>query len=116
MNVECVWHTPNDRDRPLYDPLPERNGLVLRFIRGDLCDPMDGQWFGPRWPARVIRWRFERLPIPFLAWKFGPWLGYLGAKVYGVDSPAYLNWMPARDVYAGSFAFCLSARPFASRQ
>lgn len=116
MNVECVWRSRGDRARHLTDPLPDTNGVIVRLIRGDMVDPLDGQWFGPRWPTRVVRWRFTWLPLPFVAWKCGPWLGYVGAKVYGVDAPEYRNWLPDPDVYPGSVAFCLSARPFASRQ
>lgn len=108
MNVEIVYRS--DPHRPLTDPLPESNGLVFRLVRGDLCDPMNGRWFDPPFPTKVIRWRFETLPLPFVAWKLGKFRGYLGAKVYGVDSEHYLNWLPASEVYTGSQAFCLSAR------
>lgn len=34
----------------------------------------------------------------------------MGAKVYGADSPAYVNWMDAEDVYFGSQAIQFSGR------
>lgn len=115
MNVDVVYR--NDPERPLKDPVlePGVRRFVFRLIRGDYCDPFGGQWFGPDFPVNVIRWRFKRLAVPFVAFKW-PFLNrafYAGAKVYGVDSPEYKAWLPARDVYDGSDAFCLSLRPFA---
>ena len=118
MNVEVLYR--NDPERSLVDPVLElgRRECVFRLIRGDYCDPFNGDWFGPNWPTKVIRWNFRWLPLPFIAWKW-PLLNracYIGAKVYGVDSPQYVEWMPAKDVYEGSQAFCFSIRPFANME
>jgi hypothetical protein len=112
MRVEPFYRT--DPDRSLVDPLPEKNGLVFRLLSGDVCDPWldpDG-WFKPRLPTFTVRF-WSYLPLPFLAWRLGKWSGYIGFKVYGVDSEHYLGWLPDEDVYPGSQAMCLSFRPFA---
>ena len=118
MNVEIVYR--NDPDRPLTDPLPERNGVVLRLVRGDWLDPQwlgnGGGWFKAPAPRFTIRGRLARLPLPFIAWRFGRWSGYLGAKVYGVDSIEYARFTDVLDIYDGSLAFCLTARPFAKSE
>jgi hypothetical protein len=113
MNVEVVYR--NDLARPVLDPLPEENGVVFRLIRGDYLDPFFGDWFKPPYPRIVLRARFEFLPFPFFAWKLGSWSGYLGAKVYGVHHPEYVQSLRLHpdDVYEGSTAFCFSIRPFA---
>lgn len=40
---------------------------------------------------------------------------YLGWKCYGVDSQAYLTWLPREHVYDGSYATCLTIRLSLSR-
>ena len=115
MNIIQTWRS--DWDRPITDPLPERDGVVFRLTRGDVCDPWfdpDG-WFGPSKPFYTLRFR-SWVPLPFFAWKWGRWMGYIGFKVYGVDSEHYRSWLPESDVYAGSQAMCLSFRPFAGGQ
>lgn len=110
MKIKVLYRS--DPERPLKDPLPEKSGFVFRLIRGNLCSPLNGQWFGPKWPTIVLRANVW-FPIPFLAWRLGNHGGYIGAKVYGVDREEYFNWMPVDDVYAGSEAFCISARLWA---
>lgn len=112
MKVEVAYRS--DLERPLTDPLPEANGVVFRLVRGDVLDPWfdpDG-WFGVKRPLFVLRF-WSKLPLPFFAWKLGRWSGYVGFKVYGVDSPAYVPWAGAAEVYDGSLAMCFSIRPFA---
>lgn len=115
MKVICHFRT--DPNRGLTDPLPEKKfSFVFRLYSGDICDPVDfigTNWFTPPFPKRV--WRtFCPYPIlPFIAWRFNKRGGYFGFKLYGADSPAYLNWMKKEDVYEGSQALCLSVRPFA---
>ena len=116
MIVNCYYR--NDPERKLTDPLPELGGrkFIFRLYSGDVCDPLNGNWFVPPFPTRVIRF-FCKLPIlPFIAWKwpFFKKAGYIGAKLYGVDPEAYKNWMPEEDVFDGSQAVCLSLRPFAT--
>lgn len=103
-----------DRTRSVVDPLLERNGIFIELRGGNVCTPLNGDWFGPVFPTRVWRW-FCRWPVlPFVAWRWGGKGGYVGFKAYGADSLAYLNWMPIDDVYTGSQALCLSVRPFAT--
>lgn len=115
MKITC--HFRNDPERGLTDPVLEPGGrrFAIRLYSGDICDPLNGQWFGPIYPSRV--WRaFCNLPVlPFIAWRW-PFLnrsGYIGFKLYGADVPQYANWMRPEDVYIGSQAVCLSCRPFA---
>jgi hypothetical protein len=113
VRVETFYR--NDHDRELVDPLPEKDGWVFRLLYGDVCDPWldpDG-WFKPRLPFFTMRF-WTPIPLPFFAWRAGKWTGYLGFKVYGVDSEHYLGWLKPEDVYKGSQAMCLSFRPFAN--
>jgi hypothetical protein len=103
--------------QPLTSPFPLKNGVFFELRGGDICEPVgfNSNWFEPPFPSRVIRkfcaWRV----LPFLSWKFGTWGGYIGFKAYGVDSPIYQYWLcPYFEVYPGSVALCLSARPFAT--
>lgn len=118
MEIKC-WYR-NDPERYLLDPVLEAGGrkFVFRLMSGDILDPIGGQWFGPNYPKRYIRFNC-RLPIlPFIAWKW-PFIqraGYLGFKVYSADGneyPQYKEWMPAKDLGEGSKALCFSFRPFA---
>lgn len=59
--------------------------------------------------SRVLRF-WSYVLLPFSAWNLWGRRGYLGAKVYGVDSPAYVNWIDAHDVYDGSQAIQFSGR------
>ena len=120
MRVEVLYR--DDPDRGDTDPMPdEASGFrwVHRVYSGDYCDPLFGNWFYPPWPRVLLRWQVKR--AHFFAWRiplgFGwHWMGYAGFKLYGVDSDAYLNWLPDRAVYRGSRAFCLSFRPFSFRR
>lgn len=115
MNIIQTWRS--DWGRPIVDPLPESNGVIFRLIRGDVCWPFldpDGM-FAPKKPWILFKFR-SWIPLPFFAWKWGNWMGYIGFKVYGVDSEHYLQWLPAGDVYPGSQAMMPSFRPFAGRQ
>jgi hypothetical protein len=96
-------------------PFPATTGVFIELRGGDICHPQGtGEWFKPPYFARVFR-AFCRWPIcPFISWRFGSHGGYIGAKAYGVDSPAYNNWLPPEEVYDGSQAIMLSIRPFAN--
>ena len=118
MEVTCRYR--NDPERPLTDPLPEPGGrrFIFRLYSGDICDPVQigGNWFTPPYPTRVWRRRVTWAVLPFIAWRwpFTNRAGYIGFKLYGVDSEAYKNWLPPEEVYEGSQAVCLSCRPFAN--
>lgn len=116
MKVTC--HYRNDPERKLTDPLPEIGGrkFIFRLYSGDVCDPVNGNWFKEPFPTKVIRFFCKWPVLPFIAWKwpFVKKAGYIGAKLYGADPVAYKNWMPETDVYPGSQAVCFSIRPFAS--
>lgn len=117
MNVEIVRRSKSDEGRSPTQPFPATDGFIWRLVRGDYCDPIldpDG-WFGATPPKVLLRYRFTQLALPFFAWKIGFWRGYCGAKVFGVDSPAYRDFLPEKDVEVGSQAFCLSARLFSTK-
>jgi len=99
------------------EPLPlqnhsfrERPGIDIVFRGGQVHDPLNGQWFGPKWPTVVISFFCPIRVLPFIRWRFGRLAGYLGFKAYGVDDPRYLNWISKEHVFSGSVALCLSAR------
>jgi hypothetical protein len=104
-----------DKNHPVTDPFPSKNGFFLEFRGGDFCHPLDnGDWFKPPYFKHVWRF-FLRWPLlPFLSWKFGKHGGYIGAKAYGVDSPDYKNWLPEDEVYDGSEALMIGIRPHAN--
>ena len=116
MKVTC--HYRNDPERELTDPLPEISGrrFIFRLYSGDICDPLNGNWFVEPYPTKVIRFFCKYPVLPFIAWRwpFSNRGGYLGFKLYGVDPIVYKNWIAEKDVYLGSQAVCLSARPFAN--
>lgn len=92
------------------NPKRDSFGISLLLRWGDVCHPLgQGDWFNPPYFSRVLRF-YSYLPLPFIAWNLCGWRGYLGAKVYGADSPAYKNWMNPEDVYDGSLAIQFSAR------
>lgn len=119
MKVNVIYQ--GDKGRPITDPLLEEPGFFVRWYTGDVCDPMNGKWFEPPWPTFVVRF-CSRIPLPFVMWRFPKWVplvggraGYAGFKAYGVDSPAYRNWIEPAEVFEGSQAMCTSIRPFASK-
>lgn len=110
------WLSTN-RDQPATSPFPARNGVFFELRGGDVCDPIGAgsNWFAPPFPRHIVRYRCRRAWLPYLSWRFGRWAGYLGWKIYGVDAPVYAQWLcEPREVYAGSQALCLTARPFAT--
>lgn len=98
-------------DEGLTNPKRATFGVTLALRWGDVLHPLgqEGNWFKPPYFTRVLRF-YTRVPLPFIAWNLWGWRGYLGAKVYGADSPEYLNWMQAEDVYEGSQAIQFSGR------
>lgn len=119
MRVVC--HYRNDPERELTDPLPELGGrrFIFRLYSGDWLDPIGigTNWFEPPFPQHVLHLRVRWPILPFIAWRwpFTKRGGYLGFKLYGVDVPVYGQWLcPPEEVYPGSQAVCLTARPFAN--
>lgn len=49
-------------------------------------------------------------PGLWTTWNLFGWRGYFGAKIYGVDSEAYKNWIDPKEVYNGSYAIHFSGR------
>lgn len=94
---------------PLTTPYPSKSGFIFRLLGGDVIYPLgNGDWFRPPYFDRVIRF-FMPIPImPFLSIRLGRFGFYFGCKVFGVDSPAYANWMCDRSqVYPGSQSMML---------
>lgn len=99
------------------EPLPIQHhnfrtttGIDVVWRGGDVIRPLDGNWFNPPFPRWVVKcfcpWRI----LPFIRWRFGSTVGYLGFKAFGVDSEHYENWLPAARVAVGSAALTPSAR------
>ena len=102
---ESNWTTPYPK---------ARFGLILRLLRGDYMAPdlsdavlrpgrTEVNWFNAipiRITRKVVGWR------PFLSIGICSWGVYMGWKVYGVDSAAYLDYPGIRpaDVFTGSRA------------
>lgn len=98
-------------DEGLTNPKRTPFGVTLALRGGDVLHPLGtGDWFKPPYFARVLRFWCRWPVLPWITWNLWGWRGYLGAKIYGADAPAYRNWMPAADVYAGSRALQFSAR------
>lgn len=117
MKVERGLST--DNSHPLTNPFPLSSGIFFELRGGNICDPILGtffgyQWFGPKFPKYVWKAFCKFKVLPFLSWRFGNRGGYIGFKAYGVDSEAYKNWIDPSEVYEGSYAMCLTFRPFAS--
>ena len=121
--MKVTRHYCNDPERPLTDPLPEKEwSFYWRLYSGDICTPVLGTFFGEHWfepPFPKYVWRtFYKWPIlPFISWRFKSKGGYLGFKCFGVDAPAYKEWttgIKPEDVYKDSLALCLTCRPFAT--
>lgn len=117
MKVSALYR--NDPERPLTDPVlePEARWFVLRVYSGDFLDIIGGSWFDPtRPPWKVLRAKLRWMP--FIAWRWPGTErgGYIGFKLYGVDSANYVTFegVCPQDVYVGSQACCLSFRPFAT--
>lgn len=117
MKVEALYR--NDPERQLTDPVLESGvrWFVLRIYSGDFLDIFGGGWFDPEKPPKKVIRKVLRF-MPFIAWRWPGTnrSGYIGFKLFGVDSPNYVTFqgvMP-QDVYVGSQACCFSFRPFAT--
>lgn len=118
MKIEVLHQ--GDKGRKLTDPVLEEGGpwFALRVYSGDYCDPFgdpDG-WFGPQVPKILVRLKLSWMPFLMWRWPLLGRAGYIGFKLYGVDSDNYKLMLPAGDVYVGSQACHFSIRPFATIQ
>lgn len=100
------------------NPFPEKGNYFWEYRGGDFIQPIGkGDWFNPPYfPDGVERKYYPEPTQFFCSWRVPllNWQGYFGAKIFGVDSPAYGEWMCSPDeVYEGSQAFMFSVRPFA---
>jgi hypothetical protein len=103
------------------EPLPIQNnsfrsatGIDIAWRGGHVHWPIDGKWFEPPYPRWVVRFYCPWRILPFIRWRLGRVVGYLGWKAWGVDDPRYLNWVDSNLVRVGSVALTLSARLDAS--
>lgn len=98
-------------------PFPEaRFGVKMRLMGGDLLSPdigsgklrpgRDKRNFFSVIPGTVKRAVYEKPCKPFLSVRLGRFGFYVGHKVFGVDSEAYLDYPLVfhDDVYSGSQA------------
>lgn len=100
--------------QPPTDPFRQSFGITLALRGGDICHPLGvGDWFKPPYFKEVFRFWLEWPIAPYITWRVGNCGGYIGAKIYGVDSEAYRNWLPPSEVYVGSLAMMFSIRLWA---
>jgi hypothetical protein len=99
-------------DEPLTQPKRQTFGITFALRGGDVCHPLgtEGNWFKEPYFDKVLRFYCPIPILPFIMWNLWGWKGYAGCKIFGADSPAYLNWMQPEDVYEGSQAIHFSAR------
>lgn len=111
MKVLRGWST--NKDWPLVKPFLEKSGIFVEFRGGDFIFPKGkGEWFKPPYFPKGVFRSFLTWPwLPFITIRIGNWGMYFGAKAFGVDAPAYKEWMcdPA-EVYDGSQAIMFSIR------
>lgn len=96
---------------PTTNPKRDTFGIGIYLRGGDFLHPTGaGNWFDPPYFTEAIRF-FCLIPIlPFINWNLFGWKGYVGFKVYGVDSPTYAGWARMENVYDGSQAMMVSGR------
>ena len=99
------------------EPLPlqhhnflDRTGIDIVWRGGDVIQPFWGNWFDPPFFRIVFKFYVPWRILPFIRWRFGRTVGYLGFKAFGVDSEHYCNWLPPDRVHVGSVAIVCSAR------
>lgn len=96
---------------PTTNPKRDLFGVGIFLRGGDFLHPTGaGNWFDKPYFTTALRF-YCRLPLlPFINWNLWGWRGYMGFKVYGVDSQTYLDWAGPENVYDGSQAMMLSVR------
>ena len=103
------------KDEGLTNPKRSTFGVTLALRWGDVCHPLGaGAWFKPPYFTRLLRFWCPLPLLPWISWNLWGWRGYLGAKVFGMDSEAYKQW-PALateqdQIYPGSLAIQFSGR------
>ena len=89
-------------------------GLVLSLRGGDVVRPFGGQWFGPDFPRRVLRFSCPLPVLPFISVALGRYGFYIGFKTFGADDRTYLLWpghvFTEADMMPESMALCPSIR------
>jgi hypothetical protein len=75
-------------DEGITNPKRSTFGVTIALRWGDVLHPLgsEGNWFKPPYFNKVLRY-YSYVPMPFISWNLWGWRGYLGAKVYGADSP-----------------------------
>ena len=85
-----------------------KEGVLIAFRGGNVIYPLGkGNWFQPPYFTRVINFWLGLPLLPYIALRHGRFGFYFGAKGFGVDAPAYKNWLPPEEVYPGSLAVML---------
>lgn len=101
--------------QPATSPFPLENGVFVELRGGDFRMPVGkGNWFSVPYFTACWRKHWSRAWIPFISYRWGNRGGYIGAKIYGADSPTYATWLAPGEDYPGSQAIMLSCRPFAT--
>jgi hypothetical protein len=101
----------------VFDPLQPWRIKPVKRETGEPISPSEApNWFNGL-PASVVRYYQPRPILPFISVCVGPFGFYAGWKLYGFDSPEYLDFPTVRDgdVYPGSQALCKSIRFSTSR-
>lgn len=100
------------RDEGITNPKRSVFGVTLALRWGDVAHPTgEGNWFDKPYFITALRF-FSYFPLPWITWNLFGWRGYLGAKIYGADSPTYVSWLKPEEVYEGSQAIHFSGRLF----
>lgn len=87
---------------------PWKSGFYLRG--GDVVRPLNGKWFGPEWPTKIVHFFMPIRCLPFLSVLVGKYGFYVGFKCFPVNHDEYRNWLPSEEVFEGSVALCPSLR------
>lgn len=114
-----VFGYATDKEQDWTAPYPRGVvGMKLRILGGSLVSPdIDSGVFRPGRESEGANWftvipkevrvRFYKKPCkPFVSFGLGRFGFYFGHKVFGMDSPAYLDYpgIVSGDVYPGSRA------------
>lgn len=111
--MKVIRRFGNKLDHPATSPLLSEPGFWWELRAGDICHPTGkGNWFTPPYFQHAWKWYCPWPILPYLSWRVGNKGGYMGFKIYGVDSPTYVDWAGAENVYPGSQAMQVSLRPF----
>lgn len=96
---------------PTTNPKRDTFGIGIYLRGGDFLHPTgEGNWFAEPYFKTAIKFWCPIPILPFVNWNLFGWKGYLGCKVYGVDSPTYDDWAGVENVFDGSQAMMFSGR------